>query len=209
MCLVFSREVDISSVARLSWCQGTAPVRECGGWFPNLWNHSTVPCNHKFQEVLQCWGIPGGPTGVNHEGQGWSELGEASLCNCGFVLLPIIVTARPHPPHLCILTPITGINQSVYLLFQFSEEQIPSQLFLGSTASFGRVRGGGQTPWLCFSACSGGCQTTAAAPLCSVSAPVTGFSSSMCWPLRQGCALYLSFFRSSESTHWKVISSLS
>lgn len=110
----------------------------------------------------------------------------------GFVFLPIIVTAGPHPPHLCILTPITVINQSVYLLLQFSQLQILLQLLPGSTASFERVRGGGQAPWLCFSACSDGCQTTAAAPVCSVSAPVTGFSSSMYLPLRQGCALYLS-----------------
>lgn len=69
------------------------------------------------------------------------------------------------------------------------------QLLLQPAASSERMDRGGYMS-VCFLPSSGGCCTTDAAPFCSVSSPVTGFS--MCWPLRQECWFYPVLLKATE-----------
>lgn len=45
-------------------------------------------------------------------------MGEAGLFIHGFVLLPVMATARLQLPHLCISTLVTGISHSMHLLLR-------------------------------------------------------------------------------------------
>lgn len=49
----------------------------------------------------QCWPL--------QRWVGVGELGEACWCVCGFVLIPVMVTTRPHLSHLCTFTLSLGL----------------------------------------------------------------------------------------------------
>lgn len=106
-------------------------------WVMRCWAQEILVLPHQTLLALQ------------RHGWGQGELGEASWCLCGFVLLSVMATARPQLPHHCISTLVAGISCSTLLPPQLSRLQI-----LGITASSGALcePGEGQAPWLCFSA---------------------------------------------------------
>lgn len=102
-------------------------------------------------------------------GRGEKDVQRGSWCDCGFVLLPVMSTARPQLHLLCISTLIIEISCSAFLPLKRSfsntravdtgvwASHLLLHYFLGFVASYGRVGGGDQAPWLCVLPGSGSC----------------------------------------------------